>query len=36
VRYLDRLKPARRTAEIRRFRKLTYGEKQQRIASLAH
>jgi hypothetical protein len=36
VRYLDRLKPARRTAEIRRFRKLTYVEKQQRIASLAH
>lgn len=35
VRYLDRLTPAPRTAEIRRFRKLSYGDKQHRILTLA-
>jgi hypothetical protein len=34
VRYLDKLKPAPRTAEIRRFRKLSYRQKQARIAAL--
>lgn len=33
--HLDRLPRARRTAEIRRFRKLSYGQKQTRIASLS-
>lgn len=34
VRYLDTLAPARRTSEIRRFRKLTYAGKQNRIAAV--
>lgn len=32
VRHLDRLPPKRRTSEIRRFRKLTYAQKRDRIA----
>jgi hypothetical protein len=32
IRHLDRLPRTRRTAEIRRFRKLTYSEKRDRIA----
>ena len=35
VRHLDRLSRTRRTAEIRRFRKLAYAEKCVRIASVA-
>ena len=35
VRHLNHLAPARRTAEIRRFRKMTYARKQRRIATLA-
>jgi hypothetical protein len=35
VKHLESLTPARRTAEIRRFRKLTYPQKQDRIATLA-
>jgi hypothetical protein len=35
VKFLDRLSPARRTAEIRRFRKLDYSRKQKRIAAVA-
>jgi hypothetical protein len=34
AKHLDRLTPAKRTTEIRRFRKLDYRRKQQRIASL--
>jgi hypothetical protein len=34
IRHLDRLRPAPRTTEIRRFRKLTYAEKQQHILEL--
>jgi hypothetical protein len=35
VRHLDGLPPARRTKEIRRFRKLPYARKRDRIASLS-
>jgi hypothetical protein len=35
VKHLESLTPVRRTAEIRRFRKLTYPQKQDRIAKLA-
>ncbi|HUK82160.1 MAG TPA: hypothetical protein VLZ12_05950 [Verrucomicrobiae bacterium] len=35
VKFLETLMPVRRTAEIRRFRKLTYRQKQNRIAALA-
>lgn len=35
VQHLDRLTPARRTAEIRRFRTLSYRQKQIRVASLS-
>jgi len=35
VRHLDRLPRNRRTAEIRRFRKLTYKQKRERVASIA-
>jgi hypothetical protein len=35
VRHLDGLPRARRTAEIRRFHKLTYRQKQRRISSLS-
>jgi len=34
VRYLDRLTNAKRTTEIRQFRRLTYGGKKRRIAAL--
>jgi hypothetical protein len=34
VRFLDKLSPARRTTEIRRFRRLSYRKKQARIAAL--
>jgi hypothetical protein len=34
VKFLDRLSSARRTSEIRRFRKLDYRQKQARVASL--
>jgi hypothetical protein len=34
VRHLDQLTPRHRTAEIRRFRKLNYRQKQKRIAAL--
>lgn len=34
VRFLEKLSPARRTAEIRRFRKLSYREKQERISAI--
>jgi len=36
VGYLDRLTPRRRTAEIRRFRKLSYAGKHQRICAVCH
>ena len=35
VKHLETLTPSRRTAEIRRFRKLSYRQKQVRIASLS-
>ena len=35
VKFLETLTPARRTAEIRRFRKLTYQQKHNRIAAVA-
>jgi hypothetical protein len=34
VRFLEKLSPARRTAEIRRFRKLSYAQKQRRIQTV--
>jgi hypothetical protein len=34
ARHLDGLSPKRRTAEIRRFRKLSYGQKRDRIAAV--
>ncbi len=35
VRFLDGLSPARRTSEIRRFRKLSYDEKRRRVTLVA-
>ena len=35
VKFLESLTPSRRTAEIRRFRKLTYDQKEARVASLS-